>query len=162
MNETTSAPSLRELSEAATQGEWRMRKHFISAPSTNPVIPGEDVVFSVAYSDRSHDEDNRNLAFAARLVADYRAGRLIDPTTLTEAVASARAEAVAAERERTAPIFAVLEEAAIWHDDQAKALSKQPPGGDRDWRRMEHAEQAEMLRAIPLEAALTPGGRTDG
>jgi len=92
MAETTSAPSLRELSEAATPGEWRMRKHFISAPSTNPVIPGEDVVFSVAYSDRSHDEDNRNLAFAARLVSDYRAGRLIDPTTLTEAVAAARAE----------------------------------------------------------------------
>nr|USU32976.1 hypothetical protein NG677_04535 [Methylobacterium sp. OTU13CASTA1] len=69
---------------------------------------------------------------------------------------------MAAERERTAPIFAVLEEAAIWHDAQAKMLSKQPPGGDRDWRRMEHAEQAEMLRAIPLDVALTPGGRTDG
>jgi hypothetical protein len=40
-----------------------------------------------------------------------------------------------------------LERAAVWHEDQAKALSKQPQTGDIGWRRNEHGEQAEQLRA---------------
>ncbi len=48
---------------------------------------------------------------------------------------------------RTTMACEALEEAAAWHDRQEKALSKQPPGGDREWRRNEHREQAELLRA---------------
>lgn len=38
-------------------------------------------------------------------------------------------------------------EAAEWHEAQDDALSKQPPSGDRAWRRAEHQEQAAKMRA---------------
>ena len=41
-----------------------------------------------------------------------------------------------------------IEQAALWHDSEDKALSKQPPSGDRGWRRMQHQEQAANLRAL--------------
>ena len=39
-----------------------------------------------------------------------------------------------------------LEDALAWHEEEDKALSKQPPGGDRPWRRMRHGEQMDLLR----------------
>lgn len=47
-----------------------------------------------------------------------------------------------------------LEEAAAWHERQEEALSDQPSNGDTAWRRNEHREQAELLRAAgPLPLA---------
>lgn len=48
-----------------------------------------------------------------------------------------------------ARLRAALEAAAIWHEDQDKAISKQPSAntGDNGWRRMEHQEQRDNLRA---------------
>lgn len=43
-----------------------------------------------------------------------------------------------------------LERARIWHEAEAKALSKQPPGGDRDWRRMQHGDEL-----LAIDAALS-------
>lgn len=40
-----------------------------------------------------------------------------------------------------------LEAAAHWHDSERKALGKQPPSTDRDWRRTQHALQAEEIRS---------------
>ncbi|WP_139234950.1 hypothetical protein [Methylobacterium sp. yr596] len=40
-----------------------------------------------------------------------------------------------------------LEAAAHWHDSERKALGKQPPNTDRDWRRAQHALQAEEIRS---------------
>jgi hypothetical protein len=34
-----------------------------------------------------------------------------------------------------------------WHDAEEKALSKQPPGADRDWRRLQHKEQSSAICA---------------
>ena len=58
------------------------------------------------------------------------------------------------EETRTAPsdgegVREVLEQAAIWHDDQDKAISKQPNAnvGDNGWRRLQHQEQASSLRS---------------
>jgi len=50
-----------------------------------------------------------------------------------------------------------LEEAAIWHDSQDKAISKQPNAniGRNGWMRNEHQEQADLLRAA-LSAAPQP------
>ncbi|MDR6511430.1 nicotinamide riboside kinase [Novosphingobium capsulatum] len=41
-----------------------------------------------------------------------------------------------------------LESAAIWHEDQDKAISKQPNAntGDNGWRRMEHQAQRDEIR----------------
>ena len=50
---------------------------------------------------------------------------------------------------------AALRGALIWHEAEDKALSKQPHGGDRMWRRLQHQEQRDNLRAA-LEA------RSDG
>jgi hypothetical protein len=34
-----------------------------------------------------------------------------------------------------------------WHDAEEKALSKQPPNADRDWRRLQHKEQSRAICA---------------
>lgn len=47
---------------------------------------------------------------------------------------------------KMAVLHVAAERAIIWHDAQDKALSKQPPGGDRQWRRNEHQQQARELR----------------
>lgn len=72
------AVEIRELSEKATQGEWTVGKGCILAASTNPCVPGQDVVVSAAYSDRSHDQDAANLQFIRALVAAYRSGELVN------------------------------------------------------------------------------------
>lgn len=41
---------------------------------------------------------------------------------------------------------AALVEAEQWHSRRAKALSKQPPSSDRDWRLAEHREERDRLR----------------
>ena len=42
-----------------------------------------------------------------------------------------------------------LRQALAWHENQDKAISKQPRAneGDNGWRRHQHQEQAEMIRA---------------
>jgi len=100
-----------------------------------------------------------NAAFIVALVNAFRAGRLIDPTTLTEAVAAARAEGVREGLERA------LEAAKGVRKDYRPVLSKS--------RYQAHEIQqffgggcglvAEDIQAL-LDADLstTPGGRTDG
>jgi len=110
MAETQSAPSLRELSERASPGEWHHCQPFMTVPAERTVHgrvpaarvdyistwpgsgtpPGHRVV--VPMEGRESTMSSHDMAFVARLVSDFRAGRLIDPTTLSEAVASARAE----------------------------------------------------------------------
>ena len=34
-----------------------------------------------------------------------------------------------------------------WHEEHEKSLSKQPPGGSRDWQRMKHQEEIARLRS---------------
>ena len=55
----------------------------------------------------------------------------------------------------TDKLRAALEVAAIWHEAQEKALSKQPPEPEKGWRRLEHQEQVATLRAA-LAAAPQP------
>jgi hypothetical protein len=50
-----------------------------------------------------------------------------------------------------------LEAQLVWHKERDKALSKQPPGPDVNWRRMEHREQIDAIRAA-LEALGKVGG----
>ena len=50
--------------------------------------------------------------------------------------------------------------AMIWHEEQAKALSKQPTNGDREWRRLEHQEQRDLLAAALSALAASPAGET--
>jgi formylglycine-generating enzyme required for sulfatase activity len=47
-----------------------------------------------------------------------------------------------------------LEQAAIWHEQQDKAISKQPNAnvGDNGWRRLQHQEQRDILRAALVDA----------
>lgn len=40
-----------------------------------------------------------------------------------------------------------LNEARHWHDSRRDDLGKQPPSGDRDWRRMEHANEITRIDA---------------
>ena len=42
---------------------------------------------------------------------------------------------------------AALQEAMTWHESEEKALSKQPPSADGNWRRMQHQEQIALLDA---------------
>jgi len=53
-------------------------------------------------------------------------------------------ERQAAEIER---LRGALGDAADWHESRDKALSKQPPEADRGWRRMEHQEERDRIRA---------------
>lgn len=45
-------------------------------------------------------------------------------------------------------LVACLNTELVWHEAADKALSKQPPGGDREWRRMEHQDRITEIRAI--------------
>lgn len=102
----TSVPSLGELNEAATQGEWHHRQ----AGKTNSGGPLDWI--GDAPDGSAHTKiivgrqclygGSDDYAFVARLVSNYRAGRLIDPTAIAEAVASARAEGVREGLERAA------------------------------------------------------------
>jgi hypothetical protein len=49
-----------------------------------------------------------------------------------------------------------LEAHLVWHEERDKALSKQPPNTDVNWRRMEHREQIDKAR-LALQA-LAEGG----
>jgi len=162
MAETQSAPSLRELSERATQGEWHHRQAGVvgargaldwigDAPDGSQhtkIIVGRQCLYG-----GSHD-----YAFLARLVSDYRAGRFIDPTTLSEAVASARAEGVREGLERAAKLF------------EARCAAKRGELADNAttdvrWQldlhhEMRAAEQAASdIRALIPAPPTTPGGR---
>lgn len=46
-----------------------------------------------------------------------------------------------------------LDAAARWHDSERKALGKQPPNADRDWRRTQHSLQAEEIRGAKQASA---------
>jgi len=162
MAETQSAPSLRELSEAATQGEWHHCQPFMTVPAERTVHgrvpaarvdyistwpgsgtpPGHRVV--VPMEGRESTMSSHDMAFVARLVSDYRAGRLIDPTTQTKAVAAARAEGVREGLERAAAA--------------AEALRR---NSNQD--HIQHCTEVEWtIRALILTPPTTPGGRTDG
>lgn len=78
----TSAPSLRELSEALAEGIYKL----------DP-FPSRDEPFEpMEWEDLPSWAQDRNRGRAAKLLAGLLAGRLIDPTAMAEAVASARAE----------------------------------------------------------------------
>lgn len=59
---------------------------------------------------------------------------------------------VATLRATVRELVGALEEVAHWHEAADKALSKQPAGGDRAWRRMEHQEQVTSARAALARA----------
>lgn len=149
MAESTSAPSLRELSEAAPKGPWAVRPKedddwgFVRGPvgedGFRPVIfiarcYGDPAEQSAARAEGRQPRQTEAIsAFLCRLENDYRAGRLIDPTTLSEAVASARAEA--------------LKEAAVL----VNAYRYSANGNQR-------AEEA--IRALIPAPPTTPGGQS--
>jgi hypothetical protein len=132
MAEIQSAPSLRELSEAASSGRGKHDLWFtndntpwILGPEADSE-PGRFHVVARMPAIRRVDTDARrqwlrDRMFIVALVNAFRAGRLIDPTTLTEAVAAARAEGVR--------------------------------------KGLERARQQYLAAVLPN---LTPGGRTDG
>lgn len=51
-------------------------------------------------------------------------------------------------RLRITQLTAALEDALAWHEAAGKALSKQPPSDDSRWRRHQHQEQRDTIRAI--------------
>jgi len=102
MAETTSAPSLRELSEAVPRCEWKASGRYIGTANHMSLI-GECRDENGNWSDTKTSK--AKAAFVARLASDYFANRLIDPTTLSEAVASARAESVREGLETAARLF---------------------------------------------------------
>lgn len=55
--------------------------------------------------------------------------------------------ALAALRAELAAVREALALAGIWHEEQEKALSKQPPSGAITWRRLGHREQSDAIRA---------------
>ena len=153
MAETTSAPSLRELSEAAPKGPWTVRPQkfddwgWVRGPlredGFRPVIfvamgDDDEAEQSAARAEGRQPRQREAIsAFLCRLENDYRAGRLIDPTTLTEAVAAARAEGVREGLERAAGI---IEKSAV---PALRGVSS-------------------AIRALIPAPPTTPGGRTDG
>lgn len=50
-------------------------------------------------------------------------------------------------KEREAVMREALAEGRQWHDSRRDDLGKQPPSGDRDWRRMEHADEITRIDA---------------
>lgn len=52
---------------------------------------------------------------------------------------------IAAARERDA-LREQMSVSLAWHEEREKGLSKQPPGGSRDWQRMEHQEEIARIR----------------
>jgi len=75
---------------------------------------------------------------------DITDGEYYGAVLTPDQIAAQIAEAVKAEREE---LCAALEEAAVWHEEHDKALSKQPQNADILWRRMNHQEQRDDLRA---------------
>jgi len=134
MAETQSAPSLRELSEAVPQCEWKASGRYIGTANHMSLI-GECRDENGNWSDTKIS--TAKAAFVARLASDYFAGLLIDPTTLSEAVASARAEGVREGLERAAGI---IEKSAV---PALRGVSA-------------------AIRALIPAPPTTPGGRTDG
>lgn len=65
-----------------------------------------------------------------------------------EGIDALEAQLRAAQAERDA-MKEVLEQALIWHESQDKAISKQPNAniGSKGFMRLEHQEQAEIIRA---------------
>jgi len=55
-------------------------------------------------------------------------------------------------------LHSALQDAVIWHQNADKALSKQPPSADGQWRRMEHQEQASNLAALATQPATSQEG----
>ena len=55
---------------------------------------------------------------------------------------------------------ALLEEELVWHEERDKSLSKQPPFGEKGWRRAEHQERIDVIRAalkgVPQPATRHP------
>lgn len=96
-----------------------------------------------------------NAAFIVALVNAFRAGRLIDPTTLTEAVAAARAEGVREGMEAAAQNCEMR--ASVWRHHIGKP--SETPVDAQIAAVFDSAAQA--IRGLPTPPT-TPGGRTDG
>ena len=47
---------------------------------------------------------------------------------------------------------ALLEEELVWHEERDKSLSKQPPFGEKGWRRADHQERIDVIRALLSES----------
>jgi hypothetical protein len=80
---------------------------------------GSDQEVAVCYGG-THVQSEANAAFIVKAVNAY---------TITEALREALADEL------------------VWHEAAEKALSKQPPSGDRGWRRAEHQERIDAIRA---------------
>jgi len=187
MAETQSAPSLRELSEAAPKGPWTVRPQkfddwgWVRGPlredGFRPVIfvaKGDDdeAEQSAARAEGRQPRQTEAIsAFLCRLENDYRAGRLIDPTTLTEAVAAARAESwqpiETAPKDGTHVDLWLCEhsscrqwrEADVWFERGSWIGDGEADG----IRVIEMGSYWTATHWMPLPAPpTTPGGRTDG
>ena len=83
-------------------------------------------------------------------------------SALMQRLAEARAALTPPETAEAVPVARLreaLEEAALWHDAQDKAISKQPNAnaGQNGWMRNEHQEQAQALRAAARSASSQGG-----
>lgn len=183
MAETTSAPSLRELSEAATPGEWHVDMFpYFNMDTGEPQPPQcegictRDEAGGLADSIATCGE--REATFIVALINAFRAGRLIDPTTLSEAVAAARAEGwqpiETAPRDRTRVLVAVPSQhagqpmivgEAYFDPDHEGGTWWWSGTGSKDYftSSIHEVNAGPPTHWIPLPAPpTTPGGRTDG
>lgn len=168
MRETeTSAPSLGELSEAVPQCEWKASGRYIGTANHMSLI-GECRDENGNWSDTKTSK--AKAAFVARLASDYFAGRLIDPTAMAEAVASARAEGW--QPIETAPKEDEVE-VDLWLVDRNSGLEWRQVNAWRDqgcWIIVELEEVHELetanvrathWRLPPAPPTLIPGGSSD-
>jgi len=166
MAETQSAPSLRELSEAVPQCEWKASGRYIGTANHMSLI-GECRDENGNWSDTKTSK--AKAAFVARLASDYFASRLIDPTTLSEAVAAARAEGVREGLERAADEVEMI--AQSWEGDgrsyamtvaailRIEEQTDVPPADEETTHLVNRAWERFKAGITP---PTTPGGRTDG
>lgn len=61
--------------------------------------------------------------------------------------------------EQNIKLLRALEDQRVWHEAEDKALSKQPPGPDRNWRRMQHRERMDAIEAAVNAAVPTQRGQ---
>lgn len=177
MAETQSAPSLRELSERAPQGEWTLEKMPNDAGSRSNAFTsfgieadGKTLLDTLnatgMYLEQEPDGDGGYdvwdaqgkavIDYVLALVQAHRAGRLIDPTTLTEAVASARADGIREGLERAAEVCDLR--VSVWRHHIGKPSETEID--EQVASLFENAAQA--IRALITAPPTTPGGRTDG
>ena len=132
------------------------RRSFVRGQSGRDLGPSV-LADEVRRPSAQNDDLQAALDHAHAELVRYRNTPILGLVREAEAERDAALQEAASLRQALAAATGALDDALVWHEDQRKAMSKQPPSGRNEWLWLEHREQIDALAtAVALALAAGP------